>query len=103
MSDLEPSPPVPCGADAQRAAQVLANAQIAQALAMAVQDAADHLRDVEAVAVVAQGTVLRRMLETGAVADGAEILAAIQMMVRQGQDNLERIGVLAQSLLSGMR
>lgn len=84
------------------AARDLALTQIAQSLALAVQDAADHLRSVETIAATAQGTVLRRMLETGAT-DGAETLAVIQLMVTQGQDNLERVGSLAQAMLSSMR
>ena len=84
------------------AARVLACTQIAQTLAVAVQDAADHLRNVETVAVTAQGVVLRRLLETGG-GDYADSLAAIQMMISQGQDNLERVGSLARAMLDGMR
>lgn len=103
MSDVERPLPPPCGAAALEAARVLALTQIAQTLALAVQDAGDHLRNVEAVAAVAQGTVLRRMLETGNGPEGAETLAMIQMMVTQGQDNLERVGNLARAMLGSMR
>jgi len=91
-----------CGAAALEAARIMADIQIAQTMALAVQDAADHLRNVETIAATAQGTVLRRILESG-VSDGAELLAAIQMMMSQGQDNLERVGNLARTVLDGMR
>jgi len=91
-----------CGAATLETARILAGIQIAQTMALAVQDAADHLRDVETIAATAQGTALRRILESGA-SDGAELLAAIQLMMSQGQDNLERVGNLARVVLDGMR
>ena len=102
MSEHGPSSVVVSGSAALAAARVLACTQIAQTLAVAVQDAADHLRNVETIAVTAQGVVLRRLLETGG-GDYADSLAAIQMMISQGQDNLERIGNLARAMLDGMR
>jgi hypothetical protein len=102
MSDGSVPASSACAIASVEAARVVAYTQIAQTLALAVQDAADHLRNVETIAVTAQGTALRRMLEGGAQ-DGVETLAAVQMMVSQGQENLERIGNLARSLLEAMR
>jgi hypothetical protein len=103
MSDESPIPPVPACAEAVTgAARVIAQTEIAQTMAMAVQDASDHLRDAFAVALAAQGSLLTRLVKTGN-SDGADTLAAIQLVVDQAQANLERVTTLARQVLGGMR
>ncbi|ARJ67656.1 hypothetical protein WV31_19350 [Magnetospirillum sp. ME-1] len=103
MSDAPSIPPVAACAEAVGdAARVIAQTEIAQTMAMAVQDASDHLRDAFAVALAAQGSLLARLVKTGST-DGADTLAAIQLVVDQAQANLERVTTLARQVLGGMR
>ncbi len=77
---------------AEKEAQSIAYQKVAQAAAFAVQDATDYLRNVEAIALAAQGVALKLMIEQDKVDQYATIMTKAQEAVTAAQKNLQSVG-----------
>lgn len=75
--------------------------KVAQATAFAVQDATDYSRNVENIAMTAQGVIIAKMLaDTSAIATLTPVLAIIQEMVIAASTNLATVGSTAATVAS---
>jgi hypothetical protein len=77
---------------AAKEAQSIAYQKVAQAAAFAVQDATDYLRNVEAIALAAQGVALKLMIQNNTTSNYADIMKAAQDAVTAAQTNLGAVG-----------
>lgn len=78
----------------------LAYQSIAQSTALAVQDAADYLRNMSTIAATASGVAAAQLLANpGAGEDYSAAMAAIQQMMAGAVANFEAIGASAENLL----
>lgn len=66
-------------------------AMIAQAWAIAAQDAAAYLRNVEIIATAAMGAALAALTRGGSGGDPGQVLQAAQTMVANAETNLQQI------------
>jgi hypothetical protein len=83
---------------AEKEAQSIAYQKVAQAAAFAVQDATDYLRNVEAIALAAQGVALKLMIEKETTSPYSDIMTQAQNAVTQAQENLKSVGGSATSV-----
>ena len=77
-----------------------ARAMVAQACAMAIQDAVAHLRNVEIVAGAAIGVAQEWQLAGTRADDPVRIIAAAQETVAAAVKNLEAVGAAATRILA---
>lgn len=73
---------------------------VSQTTAIAVQDAADQLRNMGTIGSTAAGVAISQMLATGNVKQCTEVLAQIQTMMTNSADNFKTIGENAGSILN---
>jgi hypothetical protein len=73
---------------------------IAQSMAIAVQDAADALRNISTISTTAAGVAMAQLLATGDP-KYAEAVVAAQAMMGQASENFQQIGAAAAAVLSG--
>lgn len=79
----------------------MAYQKVAQAAAFAVQDATDYQRNVENIAMTAQGVIITKMLENEAnIPIYTPVLATVQEMVAAATVNLTAVGVAATGIAS---
>lgn len=75
--------------------------KVAQAAAFAVQDATDYSRNVENIAMTAQGVIVAKMLENEAnIPIYTPVLATLQEMVIAASTNLATVGTTAAAVAS---
>ena len=73
--------------------------KVAQATAFAVQDATDYSRNIENVAMTAQGVIVAKMLEDEAnIPIYTPVLATLQEMVIAASTNLATVGATATTI-----
>jgi len=73
--------------------------KVAQAVAFAVQDATDYSRNVENIAMTAQGVIVAKMLEDqSAIPIYTPVLAVLQEMVVAASTNLATVGTTASAI-----
>lgn len=73
--------------------------KVAQATAFAVQDATDYSRNVENIAMTAQGVIVAKMLEDEAnIPIYTPVLATLQEMVIAASTNLATVGATASTV-----
>lgn len=73
--------------------------KVAQAAAFAIQDATDYSRNIENVAMTAQGVIVAKMLESEAnIPIYTPVLATLQEMVIAASTNLATVGVTATAI-----
>jgi len=77
-----------------------ARAMVAQACAMAIQDAVAHLRNVEIVAGAAIGVAQERQLDGAWGDDPVKIIATAQETVAAAVKNLEAVSAAANRILA---
>lgn len=78
---------------------VTAYQKVAQAAAFAVQDATDYSRNIENVAMTAQGVIVAKMLEDEAnIPIYTPVLATLQEMVIAASTNLATVGTTATAI-----
>ncbi len=73
---------------------------VSQSTAIAVQDAADNLRNISNMGAVAMGVAISQMLATGEVDKYAPILEQANQMIANSADNFKTIGENANTVLS---
>jgi hypothetical protein len=94
------APPPPAAPLTPNAVASEANfAMIAQAWAIAAQDAAAYLRYVEIIAAAAMGMALEAITKGGAGGDPDKTIAAAQSIVANAERNLEQISAQAGELM----
>ena len=75
--------------------------KVAQAAAFAVQDATDYSRNIENIAMTAQGVIIAKMLESEAnIPIYTPVLATVQEMVVAASTNLATVGATAATVAS---
>lgn len=75
--------------------------KVAQAAAFAVQDATDYSRNIENIAMTAQGVIVTKMLENEAnIPIYTPVLATLQEMVIAASTNLATVGSTAAAVAS---
>lgn len=75
--------------------------KVAQATAFAVQDATDYSRNVENIAMTAQGVIVAKMLaDQSAIPIYTPVLATLQEMVIAASTNLATVGATAATIAS---
>jgi hypothetical protein len=74
---------------------------VAQAAAMAVQDATDNLRNVSTISTTAIAMAMTQLMSSGDVKTWAPVITAAQTLVQQSAADLQTIGQNAASVLSG--
>jgi len=73
--------------------------KVAQSAAFAVQDATDYSRNVENIAMTAQGVIVAKMLENEAnIPIYTPVLAILQEMVVAASTNMATVGVTATAI-----
>jgi len=78
---------------------VTAYQKVAQAAAFAIQDATDYSRNIENVAMTAQGVIVAKMLESEAnIPIYTPVLATLQEMVIAASTNLATVGTTATAI-----
>ncbi len=73
---------------------------VAQATAMAVQDATDNLRNISTMSTTAIGVAITQMLTSGDVQTWTRVLELAQGLVHQSAKDFESIGQTAAQVLS---
>ncbi|MBC7905273.1 MAG: hypothetical protein H7Y60_00810 [Rhodospirillaceae bacterium] len=71
---------------------------VAQSTAIAVQDAADALRNVSTIATTAAGVAMAQLLATGD-AKYADALAQTQLMMKSATEDFAQVGAAASAVL----
>lgn len=77
-----------------------AYAMVAQACALAIEDAVAHLRNVEIVATAVIGVAQERLLQDVSDADSVKAIATAQETIASAVKTLEDVGAAAAKLLA---
>lgn len=72
---------------------------VAQAAAMAVQDATDNLRNVSTISTTAIGMAMAQLMSTGDAQTWGPVIEAAQGLVKSSADDFQRIGENAAKVL----
>jgi hypothetical protein len=73
---------------------------VAQATAMAIQDATDNLRNISTMSTTAIGVAMTQMLSSGDIQTWVRVLELAQDLVKQSTKDFETIGHKAAEVLS---
>ena len=72
---------------------------VSQSAAIAVQDAADQLRNMSTIGTTAAGVAISQMLATGNAEECGKVLAQIQTLMTSSADNFKSVGENAGSVV----
>ncbi|WP_163931644.1 hypothetical protein [Paraferrimonas sp. SM1919] len=74
---------------------------VSQSTAIAIQDAADQLRNMSTISTTAAGVAMSQLLATGNVKEFTQVYAEINTMVTNSTENFSKIGEAASKVLNG--
>lgn len=72
---------------------------VSQSTAIAIQDAADNLRNISTISATAMGVAMAEMLATGDVAKYSPIITEANKMISDSATNFKTIGTNAEDVL----